>query len=112
MAFTTDQVQELKLLAPGLSRCEEGGYTYFLLPSFPLPTGCRPERTDLLLCPVPRDGYTSRLYYADRVVCHTSLNWNGAVRVLERNWHAFSWRINQHDLRLAQMVVTHLRALQ
>lgn len=112
MVFPADQVQELKLLAPGLSSCEEGGFTYFLLPSFPLPVGCRPERTDLLFCPMPRDGYTSRLYYAEPVACRTALNWNGMVRMLERNWHAFSWRINQTDLRLAQVILTHLRALQ
>jgi len=112
MVFPIDQVQELKLLAPGVSSCEEAGFTYFLLPAFPLPAGCRPERTDLLLCPVPRDGYTSRLYFAEHVACQASLNWNGAVRVLERNWHAFSWGINQTDLRLAQMVLTHLRALK
>jgi hypothetical protein len=112
MSFPADQVQELKLLAPGLSSCEEGGYTYFLLSSFPLPVGCHPEQTDLLLCPMPRDGYTSRLYFADHMSCRASLNWNGTVRVLERNWQAFSWQINQTDLRLAQMVLTHLRALQ
>lgn len=112
MSFPADQVQELKSLAPGLSKCEEGGHTYFLLPGYSLPSGCRPEQTDLLLCPMPRDGYTSRLYFADQVSCRTSLHWNGTVRVLERNWHAFSWRINQTDLRLAQMIATHLRALQ
>ena len=39
------------------------------------------------------------------------LNWNGSVRIAERNWHAFSWR-TPGDLRLAQMLSVHLKALQ
>ena len=33
------------------------------------------------------------------------------VRIAERNWHAYSWKTSP-NLRLAQMVAAHLRALR
>jgi hypothetical protein len=55
--FPDDQIIELKAMFPGVSRGDEGGTTYFLLPSVQLPAGWTPERMDLLLCPTSRDGY-------------------------------------------------------
>ncbi|MGC4033249.1 MAG: hypothetical protein QM754_16255 [Tepidisphaeraceae bacterium] len=112
MSFPEDQIVELKALYPGLTRFAEAGTTYLLLPAAKLPDGCSPERTDLLLCPTARDGYPSRLFFAERVECGKSLNWNGNARIVERNWQAYSWKVNRNDLRLAQLVTSHLRALQ
>jgi hypothetical protein len=111
--FPTDQIDELKELYPGLCLIEETGVSYLLLPALVLPKGCQPEKVDALLCPAGRDGYSSRLFFAQRVQCPKSLNWNAnGVRIAERNWHAYSWRIPGSNLRLAQMVFTHLTALQ
>jgi hypothetical protein len=106
-----DQIAELMRLFPGAQRHEEGGYTFFFLPSVPLPETCSPRRVDMPLCPMPRDGYPSHLYFAERIAVPTALNWNNQARILERNWHAFSLQVTEPDLRLAQMVKAHVRAL-
>lgn len=106
-----DEVEELKRLWPGVRIGAEGGYTYYLLPDVALPDGCEPAKTTLLLCPTSRDGYPSRLFFADRVGSRATLNWNGQSRILERNWHAYSYTIREDNLRLAQMVLAHLKAL-
>jgi hypothetical protein len=112
MSYPEDQVAELKLLCPDVSQVEEAGCTFLLLPGLNLPDGCRPARTDALLCPSARDGYASRLFFAEKVRSKVGRNWNATgVRIAERNWHAFSWKTNA-NLRLAQMVAAHLRALQ
>ena len=111
--FPTDQTDELKELCPGLCLFDEAGISYFLLPELGMPKGCLPEKVDVLFCPDGRDGYPSRLFFAERIQTAKQLNWNAVnVRVAERNWHAFSWRIPGTNLRLAQMMVTHLAALQ
>jgi hypothetical protein len=106
-----DQLAELKQLFSNIQMAKEGGITYVLLPGAQLPTGCSPGAMDLLLCPTPRDGYESRLYFAGTVQSREARNWNGNTRVLERNWVAYSWKIPA-NLRLAQMVQAHLQALR
>lgn len=111
MKFPQDQIDELKKIFPEVSIYEEGGYTFFLIPNFELPKGCIPEKTDVLLCPMQRDGYSSRLFFSEKVQSCKTLNWNAnGVRILERNWYAFSWRV-QPNLRIAQMIVSHIRGL-
>jgi hypothetical protein len=112
MAFPEEQVEELNRLSPDVQQCEEGGRSYLLLPGLFLPEGCEPATTDALLCPTERDGYPSRLFFADRVKSPASPNWNATgVRLFERNWHAYSWKVNP-NLRLAQMVAAHLKGLR
>lgn len=110
MTFPEDEVRELSRLFPGTQQSDEGGAAYFLLPQLLLPTGRSPERVDALLCPKGRDGYPSRLFFAEVIASPTGRNWNG-VRILERNWYAVSWRVRE-GLRLAQMVRAHLDALR
>jgi hypothetical protein len=113
MSFPEDEVAELKQLCPGVAGCSDGGTFYLLLPGLILPDGCNPLVADALLCPTPRDGYNSRLFF-DRVVSsRQALNWHMQnVRIVERNWSAYSWKLNRAGLRLAQMVGEHLRALR
>ena len=111
------QVKELAVFCEGARRHEEAGFTYFFLPQLRLPEGCEPAAVDALLCPMPRDGYTSRLFFASQPkplqkVNPTALNWNAnSVRILERNWHAHSWR-TPTGLTLLQMLAIHLKSLQ
>jgi len=110
MSVTTDQVDELKRLYPEVSAAEEGGVTFYLIPNSATPPGRTPATVDYLLCPVPRDGYESRLFVSQQVTGGpTQPNWNGNIRVLERNWVAASWK-SPVGLRLAQMVAYHMRA--
>ncbi len=112
MEFPPDQIEELKILADGVASAEEGGFAYLLLPSLQLPPGCSPEKVDALLCPVPRDGYPSRLFFAQQITSREQRNWNvTGVRILEGNWYAFSW-IVPAGLRLAQLVGAHLKGLR
>lgn len=113
MTFSEDEVDELRRLHGDVQTADEGGCTYFLIVGLPLPEGCNPTRVDALLCPTPRDGYPSRLFLAERPSSRSSLNWNGQVRLLERNWFAYSWKITASErLRLAQIVQIHLRGLR
>lgn len=111
MTFAEDQINELKLLFNNVMQCEEGGITYFLLPEFALPAGCTPEKTDLLLCPTSQYSYASRMFYSQRIQTRQALNWNLNIRILERNWESFSWRV-PGNLRLAQMVSIHIKAFR
>lgn len=112
MNFPQDQINELKILFGQVSSFNESGYTYFLLPDLPLPECCCPERVDVLLCPMQRDGYNSRLFFAEKIQSHKSQNWNvNSIRIIERNWYAFSWKI-PNDLRLSTMIAMHLKGLQ
>jgi hypothetical protein len=109
-----DQIDELKGMYSGLGLIEEAGVQYLLIPNLVLPKGCAPVKVDALLCPTNRgDGYASRLFFAQQVTGPRPLNWNAnSVRIGERNWHAFSYRIGASARRLAQMVSSHLTALQ
>ena len=111
MSLPDDQVEELKTLFGGIQAAKEGGITYVLVPAATLPQGCTPLVVDLLLCPAERDGYPSRLYFSQQVTSPTPRNWNGQTRVLERNWFAYSWKVDP-GIRLAQMVQAHLQALR
>jgi len=110
-SFPPDQVEELKRFFPGVSTAQEVGTTYFLLPDAALPPGCSPSRCDMLLCPTERDGYPSRLYFAQQLQTNANRNWNGSCRVLDRTWWTFSWKI-ETGLRLIQMIRAHLKACE
>jgi hypothetical protein len=107
--FPEEQIAELRRLCPDLKSATEKDCPFFLLPRLSLPDGCSPSSVDALLCPVPRDGYPFRLFFAEKITTAKSLNWSG-VRILERNWHGFSWKI-PGDLRLLQMVAALLSVM-
>lgn len=118
MLIAADQITELKVLCPSPEYFEESQLPYLLLRDHVLPAGTSPARCDLVLCPRERDGYPSRLFFSERVnrsaaaTTKDALNWNGNVRLLERNWHAYSWKLTGGPYSLVQLVALHLRALQ
>lgn len=106
-----EQVEELKKLFPSVKYAEEGGNRYYLIQNLALPEHCTPHVVDVLLCPDLKDGYNSRLYFSQQINPGKTLNWHvQGVRILERNWWAFSWRLPA-GLRLTQMLTSHLRGL-
>jgi len=111
MNFPTEQIEELKRIAPSLSIASEGGYTYIFIENLQLPDKCTPSIVDALLCPTERDGYNSRLFFASKVEGGPARNWNGNIRVLNRNWHAMSWQVPP-GLRLAETLLVHRKALR
>ena len=108
MPYTEDQIAELKLCCQSISQCDEGGITYFLLEGLALPEGCEPSVCDGLLCPTAHSGYPARLFFSVQVQGSYARNWNGNARILERNWHAFSWQVNNADMRLSDLVFEFL----
>lgn len=113
MDIPHDQIEELNSLFDGTCSYKEGGYIYFYIADLQMPEGCKPEKVDVLLCPMPRDGYNSRLFFAEEIQSIKSQkpNWNAnGVRILEKNWHAFSWKVPD-NLRLSQMIAIHLKGL-
>ena len=111
MDFPEDQIDELKRIAPSISLAVEGGYTFIYIEQLKLPDGCKPEAVDVLLCPMPKDGYMSRLFFSEQITGCPTRNWNGNLRALNRNWHAISWRVND-GYRLLEMLLIHLKALR
>ena len=111
MTVPDDQVVELKHLCSEVLACDEGETSYILLRGLLLPDGCNPQQTDALLCPSQRDGYDSRLFFADKITFHRPPNWTGVAHIVGRTWHVYSWRIPP-NLRLAQMVAMHLKAFR
>jgi hypothetical protein len=117
MALLSDQMEELRRIYPDASEATEGGVPYVLIRRAPMPEGCVPATLDVLLCPTEQNGYQSKLYFESRVECPPkpgrNLNWNGTVRILERNWAMLSWQIpGGTSQRLVQMVQSHLEALR
>ena len=109
MEYPKEQIEELKRYCRGLSAVTEGGVTYLYLQGLPLPTGCQPAECDALLCPQPRDGYPSRLYFSIQIQGLYTRNWNVSnARIVERNWFAFSWRVDTMNPTLAQLLIAHL----
>lgn len=106
----SDELSELQWQFTGVRQCQEGGTTFYFIPGLRMPSGCTPEQTDVLLCPTPRDGYPSRLFFAARVQGPVSQNWNGESHILGRQWNAFSWTDIQ-GLSLIDLVLAHVRAL-
>ena len=109
MSYPAEQIEQLKPYGDNLSAVTEGGSTYILLENLWLPAGCDPSRCDALLCPTPKDGYPSRLYLSTQVVCGFPRNWNCInARIAERNWFAFSWRVDGSTQTLQELLVAHL----
>ena len=111
MDFPQDQIDELKKIAPSISIAVEGGYTFIYIEKLKLPDGCKPDIVDALLCPTPKDGYNSRLFFSTQITGCPGRNWNGNVRALNKNWCAISWKVAA-GYSLAQMLSVHLKALR
>jgi hypothetical protein len=111
MIYPVDQVQELKSYCQGLKLLKEGDIEYLLLDKLVLPEGSDPNVSDALFCPVARDGYSSRLFFPQQVQGRFPRNWNGTCRIGERNWVAYSWKIERTGMTLKETLLEHLSAL-
>lgn len=112
--YPPDQIDGLKLLFPALAAAEEGGTMFIRIENLILPEGCEPRKSDALLCPVARDGYSSRLFLSEKISHRgAGTNWNpsnGSV-ILGRQWWAVSWRTRAGQT-LSEMVLDHLGAFR
>ncbi len=109
MDYPQEQIDELKAYCMKLKSLVEGDVTFFLLEGLRLPAVCKPNTCDGLLCPVAREGYASRLYLSEKISCPYDRNWNVSnARIGERNWFAFSWKVERANPTLAQVLIEHL----
>jgi hypothetical protein len=104
------ELEELELLCGTVTEFREGDMCYLLLGRVTLPAGCSPAVSEALLCPQGRDGYLSRLFLSQPVNGRGS-NWT-VHRILDRNWHTWSWQGIAANQRLAQILRGHLRGLE
>jgi hypothetical protein len=114
MPFPAEQLAALKRYCDAVSACAQASIEFLLLSRLGLPT-CTPEIVDALLCFGDRgEGYATRLYFAERVTPKKpfKLNWNAnGVRILERNWHAYSWKVPL-GLSPEETLLEHLKPLR
>jgi hypothetical protein len=109
MVYPKEEIDELKCYCVKLSFLSEAGVDFLHMEGLRLPIGCEPPVCDGLLCPVHKDGYPSRLYLSVQVTSPYTKNWNVSnLRIGERNWFAFSWRVEIANPTLAQLLVAHL----
>lgn len=104
-----DELAELGLFCGAVTEFREGDRRYLLLERVTLPPGCSPAATEALLCPQERDGYQTRLFLT-QPINGRGANWT-VHRVLDRNWHTWSWQGIAANQRLAQILRGHLRGL-
>lgn len=100
--------QELLGHCKRVSIAVDGQETIYLLEYLRLPVDCSPAEVDVLLCPFPRDGYPSRLYFAQQINCSFQRNWNFYGIVAGRHWYAFSWKVEPANLTLRKILLGHL----
>ncbi len=112
--LSPDHLSELNEVCEGeAAEHWEFSLQYVLLPGLRLPQGCTPAGVDALLSLNQRDGYPTRLFFAQQVNCKNSLNWNGQnVAILQRLWFAYSWNYVTNDGRPLEVLANHLKALQ
>lgn len=111
MGYPPEQIEDLKRYCVKLSALSEGSVTFFHMEGLRLPAGCEPAVCDALLCPVEKDGYPSRLYFSARIVSGYTQNWNCSdARIGEKNWFAFSWKVDLVSPTLSQLLIGHLNA--
>jgi hypothetical protein len=109
---TEAALRELEQLCASAKEFTEFEKTYVFLSQLRLPEGCTPAMVDALLCLSARDGYPTRLYFAQQISCKQALNWNAQnVPILQRNWFAYSWR-DVAAARPLEVLAQHLKALR
>ena len=109
MTYPQEQIEELKRYCSKVSLLTEGVMAFPYLEGLRLPAGCTPAVCDGLLCPSPKDGYPSRLYFSAQINGQYTRNWNvSGARIGEKNWWAFSWKVDLSAPTLAQLLTAHL----
>lgn len=109
MSYPQEQIDEVKRYCTKLSALKEGCTLFFYLEELRLPAGCTPASCDALLCPTEKDGYPSRLYFSAQITSPYTRNWNvSGARIGEKNWWAFSWRVDLVSPTLPQILIAHL----
>lgn len=108
-----EHLDELQKICGGARVMSEGGIDYILLPDLKITTNQGEYELDALLCPTQHpSGYMTRLFL-DKPLHGSgkSQNWT-PHRILERNWHCWSWQNVPATQTPAQILAAHLGALR
>lgn len=89
---------------------EEGGQPYVFLPELRFVGAGKRKKMQALLCPSPRDSYTTRLFLEEQIPERVQ-NWK-QVTIRGRTWWACSWNNVPASLPWLEILANHLRPLQ
>jgi hypothetical protein len=103
------QLARLRTLCPGAELWDEAGAPLVFLPDLKVESAGAMRIVDALLCPRPRDNYTSRLYYSLQLP--VDRNW-AAHNLMTRTWWAFSWQGIGANQPWIDMLAAHLEAVK
>lgn len=102
-----EHIQEVAELCGAAREVAEG---FIYIPKLRLPSGCEPSELEALLCLVTHNGYVTRLFLAQAIPGRRN-DWTG-VYLQGRTWYTWSWNDVSAQLRPAQVLAEHLRALR
>ena len=112
MQITDEMIERFKASFPGSVSGKDLKGSFHFLPKVSVTTTLGEKVVDLLFCPEGRDGYPSRLFFSENLPTKDpTRNWNGRERIMDRNWHAMSWKIENPPPTLEALLSDHLRAL-
>lgn len=111
--ISEENLDRLRKVCDGAKVMQEGGIDYIFLPELDVVTSQTTRKMDALLCPMQHPtGYMTRLFLAEPLPgSGKSNNWT-QHRILERNWHSWSWQNVPATQAPAQILAAHLRALR
>lgn len=108
-----NELNELKVFCADARVMSETGIDYIFIPALQVLTSKGAHTMCALLCPSQHpSGYMTRLFFdASLYGAGQSQNWT-EHRILERNWHTWSWQNVSENQTLAQILLSHLDALR
>lgn len=111
--ISQEHLDGLRKVCSGAEIMHDGGIDYIFLPQLTIIVSKVAHKIDALLCPSQHpSGYMTRLFLSAQFQgSGQSNNWN-QFRILERNWHSWSWQNVPSTQAPTQILAAHLRALQ
>ncbi|MCC5611713.1 hypothetical protein LC612_34520 [Nostoc sp. CHAB 5834] len=103
------QVARLRALCPGAELWDDGGDPLVFLPGLKVLCAGETHTVDGLLCPRARDGYDTRLFFAEQLPVNR--NWGPHV-IKALNWYAFSWSGIPADQPWLDILAGHIEAVK
>lgn len=111
--ISQQHLDELRKFCGGAKVMPEGGIDYVFLPDLEVVTNRSTQKLDALICPTQHpSGYMTRLFLSTPLHgAGQSNNWT-EHRILERQWHTWSWQNVPPSQAPSQILAAHLRALR
>ena len=108
-----DSLDDLRKIYGDVRVMHEAGIDYIFIPELSISTSKGVHTMCALLCPTQHpSGYMTRLFLACPLHhAGQSQNWT-EHRILDRAWHTWSWQNVDANQTLAQILVSHMRALR